>query len=256
MELLELNDLNSLLKNLYYINQPINSYFKYNTLKYLKNFETKKLNTKSNVNDLNKYSYFKDKNYFEWECPMDHCHKKYYLSIYAPKVHDILENKKIFSKNWYKRNPHYKRYHGHCRVARIFNSFYESHLNNLKQIDDLKIIDHLLEHRRVITECLNKKIKEKKEIEPNYKSPKSLLTIKSSLNSYELIDFANNDDKNNDDTILFFNDTNNSELEASSSSSINNVNNSKNEALPYHSLFNRNTFEFYPQVNVNIKVIN
>ncbi|KAL6632018.1 hypothetical protein U3516DRAFT_532531, partial [Neocallimastix sp. 'constans'] len=254
MELLELNDLNSLLKNLYYINQPINSYFKYNTLKYLKNFETKKLNTKSNVNDLNKYSYFKDKNYFEWECPMDHCHKKYYLSIYAPKVHDILENKKIFSKNWYKRNPHYKRYHGHCRVARIFNSFYESHLNNLKQIDDLKIIDHLLEHRRVITECLNKKIKEKKEIEPNYKSPKSLLTIKSSLNSYELIDFANNDDKNNDDTILFFNDTNNSELEASSSSSINNVNNSKNEALPYHSLFNRNTFEFYPQVNVNIKV--
>jgi hypothetical protein len=42
MELLELNDLNSLLKNLYYINQPINSYFKYNTLKYLKNFETKK----------------------------------------------------------------------------------------------------------------------------------------------------------------------------------------------------------------------
>ncbi|ORX61183.1 hypothetical protein BCR36DRAFT_408154 [Piromyces finnis] len=179
MELLDKKDYNSLMKYLYYVNDPKNISFKYEAIRYLKNFNTMKKNSYNRINrkKFKNPSYFKGKGFFEWSCPVDHCNEKYSSSIYIPNINNILEKEQIFSKQWYKLHPYNKNRHGYLRMVRLLDAFHHSYRCHQQHILNMQILEHLLNHRKVIRKQMNEKIEESMDVEEEYEEPDSLLKV-------------------------------------------------------------------------------
>jgi len=180
MKLIGKRDFICLMKNLYFINHPKNITFKHDILNYLKKVE---LSPKSNYyhfrnKDPSQCPDFKEKNYFEWNCPVHHCHEMFSASIYIPNIYDLLEKQRIFPKSWYQDHPFYgKNRHGYYRVARLLKAFLQSYRCHQRHILNMQILDHLLEHRKSIRDTMEDIIDEEKDTGNNRNMPDSLLKI-------------------------------------------------------------------------------
>jgi len=180
MKLIGKRDFTCLMKNLYFINHPKNITFKHDILNYLKKME---LSPKSNYyhfrnNDPSQCPDFKEKNYFEWNCPVHHCHEMFSASIYIPNIFDLLEKRRIYPKSWYRNHPYYsKNRHGYYRVARLLKAFQKSYRCHQQHILNMQILDHLLEHRKSIRDTIEDIIDEEKDTGNNCDVPNSLLKV-------------------------------------------------------------------------------